>query len=222
MARAPIPDDVLARVLTRSRRRCCICYGLNRDTSIKAGQIAHIDQDSSNPAEDNLAFLCFEHHDRVDSRTSQSKNFTITEIKHFREELHAAISMAFGAASQFGDAKASLRGSGLHGDFVRGGQYESAQLTIRQLMDGSYRVVGEALWGTHREYGPNLGMLDFLADPGADGAIEYSEKVGGDDGNVYKIRIELKGARLVVTEENFASGIFGMNVNFSGEYDRAS
>lgn len=75
-------------VLTRSRRRCCICFGLSRDIEIKRGQIAHLDWDRSNSSEENLAFLCFDHHDQYDSRTSQSKNFTISEVKKYREELY--------------------------------------------------------------------------------------------------------------------------------------
>lgn len=34
-----------------------MCYGLNKDLSIKQGQIAHIDKDNSNNAETNLLFL---------------------------------------------------------------------------------------------------------------------------------------------------------------------
>jgi len=80
-----------AEVLTLSRRRCCICFGLNRDVEVKAGQIAHLDGDKSNSALDNMAFLCFEHHDQYDSRTSQSKNFTVKEVKRYRDELHEKV-----------------------------------------------------------------------------------------------------------------------------------
>jgi hypothetical protein len=61
---------------------------LHRDLAVKAGQIAHLDGDNSNSAADNLAFLCFEHHDQYDSKTSQSKNFTIKEVMAYRDELH--------------------------------------------------------------------------------------------------------------------------------------
>ena len=77
-----------ADVLTRSRRRCCICFGLHRDVEIKAGQIAHLDGDRSNSVTDNLAFLCLQHHDQYDSTTSQSKNLTIAEVKRYRAELY--------------------------------------------------------------------------------------------------------------------------------------
>jgi DNA-binding transcriptional regulator YhcF (GntR family) len=80
-----------AEVLTRSRRRCCICFGLSRSVEVKAGQIAHLDGDNSNSDLDNLAFLCFEHHDQYDSSTSQSKNFTLPEVKRYREELYEKV-----------------------------------------------------------------------------------------------------------------------------------
>lgn len=80
-----------AAVLKRSRRRCCICFGLNRDVELKIGQIAHLDGDRSNSTEDNLAFLCLVHHDQYDSRTSQSKNLTVEEVKAYRTELYVQV-----------------------------------------------------------------------------------------------------------------------------------
>jgi predicted transcriptional regulator len=92
MAKRKRPNQVTeTEVLTRSRRRCCICFGLSRDVEIKAGQIAHLDGNNSNNEADNLAFLCFEHHDQYDSTTSQSKNFTIREVKRYKEELQEKV-----------------------------------------------------------------------------------------------------------------------------------
>ncbi|MGX8009477.1 hypothetical protein ACVDG8_010930 [Mesorhizobium sp. ORM8.1] len=67
--------------------------------AIKQGQISHLDRDSANPKEDNLAFLCLVHHDEYDSQTSQRKGFTITEVKSFREELYAVNSRTSEIAS---------------------------------------------------------------------------------------------------------------------------
>lgn len=86
--RIPIPKEIEADVLIKSKRRCCLCYGINRDLDEKAGQIAHLDKDSSNNKFDNLAYMCLVHHDRYDSRTSQSKNYTIKEIKYYRDQLY--------------------------------------------------------------------------------------------------------------------------------------
>lgn len=75
-------------VLTQCKRRCCICYGLHHDESVKEGQIAHLDGNPSNNDMDNLAYLCLPCHDKYDSRTSQSKGFQINEAKRYRQELH--------------------------------------------------------------------------------------------------------------------------------------
>ncbi len=64
--RKALPKDVQTEVLTAAKRRCAICYGLNRDTGIKQGQIAHVDNDPSNPNPENLVFLCLQHHDEFD------------------------------------------------------------------------------------------------------------------------------------------------------------
>jgi hypothetical protein len=80
-----------AEVLIHSRRRCCICFGLRRDVGVKKGQIAHLDGNNTNSTPDNLAFLCFEHHDEFDSSTSQSKNFTLEEVKKYRSELYEKV-----------------------------------------------------------------------------------------------------------------------------------
>jgi hypothetical protein len=49
--RRRVADAVQAEVLVKSRRRCCVCYGLNRDADTKQGQIAHLDKNrANNPA----------------------------------------------------------------------------------------------------------------------------------------------------------------------------
>lgn len=91
MTRKKIAIETEAEVLVCSRRRCCICFGMSRDIAAKRGQIAHLDRDNSNNAPDNLAFLCLEHHDVYDSPTSQSKNFTLSEVKKYRDELYQSV-----------------------------------------------------------------------------------------------------------------------------------
>ena len=91
MSRKKVTTQMQADVLLKSRRRCCICFGLNRDTSIKQGQIAHLDHNPNNNKEDNLAFLCFDHHDQYDSKTRQSKNLTKLEVLYFKDELISTI-----------------------------------------------------------------------------------------------------------------------------------
>ncbi len=87
--RRHIDSATEAQVLTQSARRCCLCHYLDGDFYEKEGQIAHLDHDAANSAKDNLAFLCLKHHSLYDSRNSQHKNYTITEVKSARERLHA-------------------------------------------------------------------------------------------------------------------------------------
>jgi hypothetical protein len=89
--RKKIPQSIQDEVITRSGRKCCLCFGINSDRRPKKGQIAHLDQNPENNAIDNLAWLCLEHHDEYDSRTSQSKGLTIGEVKRYREELYEAV-----------------------------------------------------------------------------------------------------------------------------------
>lgn len=217
MARKQIPPSSQAKVLLQARRRCCICFGLNRDTAIRQGQIAHLDDNASNNAEDNLAFLCFDHHDQYDSSTRQSKNFTPLEVKNFRAELHTAISLAFNAPVLFGEAQETVYF--ISGHYIRAGEYESAELKIQRLTDGRYHVTGSALYGTHREYGPNIGELDFIGDLIGD-TIEYCWSYPSEN-KKYRALLQFSEDGLAVIEENWV-GIFGMNVNFTGHYYKAT
>src|SRR5713101_8317200 len=91
MARAPVPGKNQDQVLLLSRRRCCICFGLDGDLGKKRGQIAHLDRNNINYDLDNLAFLCLPHHDEYDGKTSQSKGLRESEVKQFRKELYDRI-----------------------------------------------------------------------------------------------------------------------------------
>jgi hypothetical protein len=86
-ARTTISPEVIADVLVTSRRRCCLCFALSNDAVEKKGQVAHLDRDASNNSRDNLVFLCFDHHDQYDSRTSQAKGLTIQEVRRYRDQL---------------------------------------------------------------------------------------------------------------------------------------
>jgi hypothetical protein len=94
MVRKALGPNAQAEVLAACRRRCAICFGLHRDISVKRGQIAHLDRDAANPSLDNLVFLCLEHHDQFDSRTSQSKGLTAEEVRRYQSELAEAINQA--------------------------------------------------------------------------------------------------------------------------------
>lgn len=75
-------------VLAKSARRCTLCFHLKGDLTEKHGQISHLDQDRTNRAEDNLAWMCLDHHSLYDSRTKQHKNYTLHEVKAARSKLY--------------------------------------------------------------------------------------------------------------------------------------
>ncbi|MCP5526126.1 MAG: hypothetical protein H7A47_04875 [Verrucomicrobiales bacterium] len=85
--RKAIPEEVKTRVMVACRRRCCLCWHLDRDDREKKGQIAHLDHDHTNPAESNLAFLCFKHHEAYDATSKQAKGISIGEVRHALDEL---------------------------------------------------------------------------------------------------------------------------------------
>lgn len=105
MARAKTPKSTETELLLASRRRCALCFGLNGDHAPKSGQIAHIDRDPANPAFDNLAWLCLNHHDEYDTRRSQSKGFTPDELRRYRNETHAFVA---GVRAQIDPGRATL------------------------------------------------------------------------------------------------------------------
>jgi len=75
-------------VLMKSKRRCCFCFGLQKDFAVKKGQIAHLDQDRTNDLFDNLVWMCLDHHDEFDSRTSQSRGLTERAATDYRDALY--------------------------------------------------------------------------------------------------------------------------------------
>ncbi|MBX3073798.1 hypothetical protein KF913_07725 [Candidatus Obscuribacterales bacterium] len=91
MTRKTTPTAIETAVLVKSARRCALCFSLTGDLLEKLGQIAHLDQDPSNTSEDNLAFLCLLHHTLYDSKTSQHKNYTKSEVKVARLQLYECV-----------------------------------------------------------------------------------------------------------------------------------
>ena len=90
--RKKTPSETEDFVLVSSARRCALCFYLSSDTEEKAGQIAHLDQNPSNTAEDNLIWMCLEHHSLYDSKNRQHKNYKISEVKTYRKILYKWVS----------------------------------------------------------------------------------------------------------------------------------
>ncbi len=87
--RAYIPAEVETAVLVKSRRRCCLCFGLHGDDTEKyEGQLAHVNRRRSDSREDNLAWLCTVHHSRRDATSPHHRNYRANEIKHWRAQLY--------------------------------------------------------------------------------------------------------------------------------------
>ncbi len=91
MKRKPTPISIETAIFKKSGRRCALCFVLLGDLTEKRGQIAHLDKDPANSTEDNLAYLCLEHHSLYDSKTSQHKNYTMPEVKSARAELYEVV-----------------------------------------------------------------------------------------------------------------------------------
>ncbi|MBI5414390.1 hypothetical protein HZA38_02650 [Candidatus Peregrinibacteria bacterium] len=85
--RKKIPKATESKILIDCKRRCCLCFGLEKDLGTKKGQIAHIDKNNRNNDQKNLVFLCLNHHNEYDGKTSQSKNITENEIRDYRKSL---------------------------------------------------------------------------------------------------------------------------------------
>src|SRR5438105_14395103 len=83
------PKSVEMSVLVAARRRCCLCVFLHDRDEVRRGQIAHLNRDPSDFRFENLVWLCLEHHDEYDSRTSQSKGLTRDEVEAYRQRLYA-------------------------------------------------------------------------------------------------------------------------------------
>ncbi len=75
-------------VLTKSHRRCCLCWYLENRKDVRKGQICHVNQTPSDNRFENLVWLCLDHHDEYDSKTSQSKGLTSQEVKKWRDDLY--------------------------------------------------------------------------------------------------------------------------------------
>lgn len=215
MTRKKIPAYIQDEILIKSMRRCCICFGLNRNTSIQSGQIAHLDKNNSNNIPENLAFLCLEHHDEYDSSTSQRKGFTVGEVKHYRDDLYKHTSEVKNIEVAFGQITIPPKDP-YAGSYIANSSFiaASAEVTLTPIpsdIEGNpaYLITGISLYGTDRKYGPNIGTIRFIGDV-IDNKISYTE-------NNYNISIELSKEQIIIIE-NSSIGYHGMGVSFSGKY----
>jgi len=205
--------DIEAEVLLRSRRRCALCFGLDENTNTRRGQIAHLNKDRNDNRFENLAFLCFDHHDEFDGQTSQSKNITRKEIIRYRTDLYQ---QAESGKLSNPDDVTNLLSNIPTGVFARkSGLDGGANVSIfqtRRNWDGRpvYQILGQSFEGVKREAGPNMGFFSFET------VESLLEPISFHDGD-YHATLEFADGFLSIEEEN-SCGHFGMGVYFEGEY----
>ncbi|MBB6117933.1 hypothetical protein F4826_004913 [Rahnella inusitata] len=81
--------------MENSAARCAVCYGTRMYTDavypVPGFQLAHIDRNASNNAENNLALLCIPCHSMYDSVFRQAKNYRPENIRRWRDQLYADV-----------------------------------------------------------------------------------------------------------------------------------
>jgi len=222
MPRRKINEKVLTKILIDCRRRCCFCFGLNRDTKIKSGQISHVDRNSSNNDADNLVFLCLDHHDEYDSKTSQRKGLTIDEVRSFRDDLTSQIRVTFSQQVHFGSI-ITPKTDPFAGTYIRvGEQSETSELTFSPVPDdpegnAQYFISGIALHGEDRPMGPNIGFINSLGSLD-ENEISLAETISD---MAMRIKIRFLGRGKLEVEDSSSIGWHGFGVDFSGAYERS-
>ncbi|MDN3647206.1 hypothetical protein QWY75_13415 [Pontixanthobacter aestiaquae] len=198
-----------------------MCYGLDRETGIKSGQIAHIDKDASNSAPNNLVFLCLVHHDYFDSSTSQSKGLSPDEVKAFRSELYEDVFKSFTQKLRFGELE--LPASDPYaGKWIRiDSDIDSTEpnfISLPENFEGNnqYFLSGLALRHGANIDCPNLGTIEAVAVLFDDGEMVIHDDFKED----HSTTLILSNDRLQVREENECYA-YGMGVTFEGEYARS-
>jgi hypothetical protein len=77
-------QDVEAQVIFKSDRRCCVCQKLG-------DHIHHIDGNPANSVFDNLAFLCFKHHNKATIEKSLNKKLTSKTVIKYRDHWYKVV-----------------------------------------------------------------------------------------------------------------------------------
>jgi hypothetical protein len=87
-----LPEAGERAVLVKSRRRCCVCYVLDRKDNVCDGKIVQLDYDLQNTREDNLVWLCLRHYEEyrgaVEAPAPKSQSLSEGEIKAYRQSLY--------------------------------------------------------------------------------------------------------------------------------------
>ena len=128
--------------------------------------------------------------------------------------LLAAVALTIGCSSTVPSAASRCEEVGGLWERIDDGDDEEAELTI-ECRGERLHVTGTARWGTNREFGPNIGELDFTTDLNGYEAMWLEIEEGEE--RPYRIMLRFDDDGLQVDEENVA-GRHGMNVSFMGRY----
>lgn len=79
-----IPPNIEADVMYKSDLKCCVCQN-------KGDHIHHIDSNNKNNMTDNLALLCFDHHNQATIKGSLSRKLSPKTILKYRELHYLAV-----------------------------------------------------------------------------------------------------------------------------------
>ena len=218
--RVNVSKEIESQVLINCRRRCCICFGVNRDVDVKKGQIAHLDKNRNNNNIDNLSYLCLEHHDIYDSKNSQSKNFSLKEVKVYRKELEQVILNAFNKTVKIGKVDGDFS---IKKRFLWQTENSSAEIEIHFLDKHNIKINGVALYGLLNLISPNIGEIDFYSYLyEEENNVFYTKFVDSDfsNSNFLILNFKINELKLEITETYFPDfyPFFGRNVSFAGVY----
>jgi len=156
MTRKSIPERTELNVLLKSARKCCLCAHFNRDFSVKKGQVAHIDRDNSNNAEENLAFLCLPCHDEYDSLPSQSKRIQPGELIEAKRLVEAHCSSLKGLRTS---VEISVR--------VQPSVFSNLELSLQHVLTSGAKKIEMTI----EHSGPETYVFTLEADPEDVGSI---------------------------------------------------
>jgi 5-methylcytosine-specific restriction endonuclease McrA len=78
-----LPDDLVATMMVKCARRCCICRRF-RPTKLQVHHIIERNQDGDND-EENLIVICLSCHSDVHTTVPFTRRFTVEELKGHRD-----------------------------------------------------------------------------------------------------------------------------------------
>lgn len=206
-----LSDAVTTDLLNKCRRRCCMCYSLDRDNRQKNGRIVYLDSNTKNDSIDNLAYLCLDHHNAFESRMSQSKNYTSGELFSYKTELERYIFTEWNKPILSSEIEVDV----FSGKYSHSRDNASADIEIKYIGGNILQIQGMALWGTNSDGGPNIGILDCVAELKGTKAI-FRDKYHDDE---YVLELTFLGSKISVTD-NYIMGYYGNGVSFNGEYNK--